>query len=165
MSVALYSVPLEYVFNFYITEITAREWRLLGQEQDGTQLFSWISSADDNTELLNIGIYTNKTKTLITLHVFHEKLNIIQASVNSSRSLLVYIVKTLPNEHNGLKEGLYAPFLMPLLPGKENNPVQVEEASSRQTMVQFIYGKSYKYTAGVRKDRFLLFKHLECKYL
>lgn len=155
---------IHYTYNTYFTEITAREWRLLGQEQDGSQLFSWISSGDNNTELLNIGVYTNKTKTLKTLSVFQEKLNIIQASVNFNHSLLVYIVKTLPNEHNGLKVGLYTVFLLPLLIGKDNKSIQVEEGSSRQTMVQFIYGKTYKYTAGVQKDRFILLKHLECKY-
>lgn len=99
------------------------------------------------------------------LHVFEEKLNIIQASVNFSHSLLVYVVKILPNESSEVKEALYCPFLLPLEFGKENQPIEVEEASTKQIMVQYVYGKSQKYSPGVRNDRFLLFKHLECKYL
>ncbi|XP_047032671.1 protein pigeon [Helicoverpa zea] len=142
-------------------EVTAREWRLLGQEQDGSQLLSWVSDKDGK-EVLNLGSYTNKTKTLITLHTFDEKLNIIQASVNATHTLLVYIVKILPNENNEIKDPLYSPFLICLLPEADRTPAAVEEPSSKQIMVQYVYGKSTKYSPGIRNDRFLLFKHLEC---
>ncbi|XP_048489320.1 protein pigeon isoform X2 [Plutella xylostella] len=143
-------------------EVTAREWRLIGQEQDGSQLLTWVTSTHNNQELLNIGVYTNKTKTLSKLHRFNEKLNIIQASVNASHSLLVYVVKEIPKEDEVSKEALYYPYLLPLLLDKENKPIQVQDASSKQVMVQYVYGKSHKYSPGVRNDRFLLFKHLEC---
>ncbi|XP_049691979.2 protein pigeon isoform X2 [Helicoverpa armigera] len=142
-------------------EVTAREWRLLGQEQDGSQLLSWVSDKDGK-EVLNLGSYTNKTKTLITLHTFEEKLNIIQASVNATHTLLVYIVKIPPNENNEIKDPLYSPFLICLLPEADRTPAAVEEPSSKQIMVQYVYGKSTKYSPGIRNDRFLLFKHLEC---
>uniref|UniRef100_A0A2A4JXP5 Gamma-secretase-activating protein C-terminal domain-containing protein n=1 Tax=Heliothis virescens TaxID=7102 RepID=A0A2A4JXP5_HELVI len=142
-------------------EVTAREWRLLGQEQDGSQLLSWVSDKDSK-EVLNLGSYTNKTKTLITLHTFDEKLNIIQASVNATHTLLVYIVKILPNENNEVKDPLYCPFLICLLPDADRTPTAVEEPSTKQIMVQYVYGKSTKYSPGIRNDRFLLFKHLEC---
>ncbi|XP_026319720.1 protein pigeon [Hyposmocoma kahamanoa] len=142
-------------------EITAREWRLLGQEQDGTQLLSWVSTKDTK-EVLNIGLYTNKTKTLTTLYNFNENLNIIQASVNASHTLLVYVVKQLPNEDCGTLEALYCPYLLCLLPDKPSEPVAIEEGSTKQIMVQYVYGKSNKYSPGIRNDRFILFKHLEC---
>lgn len=144
------------------TEVTAREWRLLGQEQDGSQLLSWVSDKD-NKEVLNIGTYTNKNKTLITLHTFDEKLNIIQASVNATHTLLVYIVKNLSSEHSEDREPLYCPKLICLLPESDRTPAEVEEPSTKQIMVQYVYGKSTKYSPGIRNDRLLLFKHLECK--
>ncbi|XP_035446863.2 protein pigeon [Spodoptera frugiperda] len=142
-------------------EVTAREWRLLGQEQDGSQLLSWVSDKDGK-EVLNIGSYTNKNKTLIVLHTFDEKLNIIQASVNATHTLLVYIVKKLANENDENKESLYCPYLVCLLPESDRTPEAVEDPSIKQIMVQYVYGKSTKYSPGIRNDRFLLFKHLEC---
>lgn len=144
--------------------MTAREWRLLGQEQDGFQLLTWVSDVDSK-EVLNIGIYTHRTKSLITLHTFEKKLNIIQASVNATHTLLVYVVKKLPPEGSEVKEALYCPYLICLLPDKKSGPEEVEQESTKQIMVQYVYGKSNKYSPGIRNDRFLLFKHLECKYL
>lgn len=148
---------------YMITEVTAREWRLLGQEQDGSQLLSWVSTKNDN-EVLNIGVYTNKTKNLTTLYTFDEKLNIIQASVNATHSLLVYVVKIIPEEDSDVKEPLYCPYLICLMPDKVYSPVKVEERCTKQIMLQYVYGKSNKYSPGIRNDRFLLFKHLECKF-
>lgn len=118
----------------------------------------------NDKEVMNIGVYTNSTKTLTVLHTFQEKLNIIQASVNSTYSLLIYVVKVLPKEEEESKEALYCPYLISLLPDKIRAPEEIEEGSTRQIMVQYIYGKSNKYSPGIRNDRFLLFKHLECKY-
>ncbi|CAG9580990.1 unnamed protein product [Danaus chrysippus] len=141
-------------------EVTAREWRLVGQEQDGSQILTWHSTVEDK-EVMNVGVYINKTKTLTTLHTFEDKLNIIQASVNSSHSLLVYVVKTIPTDDDEQKEPTYSPYLVSLLPDKVNLPEEVEQASTKQIMLQFVYGKSNKYSPGIRNDRFLLFKHLE----
>lgn len=127
-------------------------------------MLTWISKDSTDKEVYNIGVYTNKTKTLTTLHTFDEKLNIIQGSVNATRSLLVYIVKELPDDENDLKEPLYCPYLIELLKEKDRVPVEVEEKSTKQIMVQYVYGKSNKYSPGIRNDRFLLFKHLECEY-
>lgn len=132
----------------------------MGQEQDGSQVLSWVSDKDGK-EVLNIGSYTNKTKTLITLHTFDDTPNIIQASVNATHTLLVYIVKSVLTENN--EDLLYWPYLVCLLPESDRCPVVVEEPSTKQTMVQYVYGKSTKYSPGIRNDRFLLFKHLECK--
>ncbi|CAG9796907.1 unnamed protein product [Diatraea saccharalis] len=143
-------------------DITAREWRLVGQEQDGSQMLTWKSTHKNGDDVLNLGIYTNKTKTLTTLHTFSENLNIIQASVNSTHSLLVYVVKELPTEENDVTEPLYCPYLICLLEEQDKTPVEVEEKSKKQIMVQYVYGKSNKYSPGIRNDRFLLFKHLEC---
>lgn len=154
-----------FVQNICFSEVTAQEWRLIGQEQDGSQMLTWISKDKTDKEVFNIGVYTNKTKSLTTLHTFDEKLNIIQGSVNATRTLLVYIVKELPSDDNEIKEPLYCPYLIGLLNEKDKVPVEVEEKSTKQIMVQYVYGKSNKYSPGIRNDRFLLFKHLECKYL
>lgn len=139
---------------------------MVGQEQDGAQLLTWISGKDE--DVMNIGVYMNKAKTLTTLYTFEEKLNIIQASVNSTHSLLAYVVKVLPpddsSDDNKTKDAFYYPYLVSLLPDKVGVPEAVEEASTKQIMLQFVYGKSNKYSPGIRNDRFLLFKHLECKF-
>lgn len=160
----LASVTMFVIRKFFVwfPEITAREWRLLGQEQDGTQLLSWIATKDDK-EVLNIGLYTNKTKTLTTLYNFKEKFNIIQASVNATHTLLIYVVKQLPYEDGETLDALYCPYLLCLLSDKPSAPVAIEESSTKQIMVQYVYGKSNKYSPGIRNDRFILFKHLECK--
>lgn len=142
--------------------ITAREWRLLGQEQDGTQLLSWVATKYDK-EVLNIGLYTNRTKSLTTLYTLNEKLNIIQASVNATHTLLIYVVKQLPYEDCETLEASYCSYLLCLLPDKPSEPVAIEEGSTKQIMVQYVYGKSNKYSPGIRNDRFILFKHLECE--
>ncbi|RVE47795.1 hypothetical protein evm_007550 [Chilo suppressalis] len=143
-------------------DVTAREWRLIGQEQDGSQMLSWRSTNKYGEEVLNLGMYTNKTKNLVTLHTFKENLNIIQASVNITHSLLVYVVKEIPTEENDFMEPLYCPYLICLLDQNDKTPVEVEEKSKKQIMVQYVHGKSNKYSPGIRNDRFLLFKHLEC---
>ncbi|CAB3240160.1 unnamed protein product [Arctia plantaginis] len=120
--------------------VTAREWRLLGQEQHGSQILSWVSDNKDSKEVLNIGIYTNKNKTLIILHTFEEKLNIIQASVNATHTLMVYIVKKLPSDNSEIKDPLYCPYLICLLPESNRTPEVVEEPSTKQIMIQYVYG-------------------------
>lgn len=112
--------------------------------------------------MLNIGVYTNKTKTLTNIYTFDKKINIIQASVNTSHSLVAYVVKVFPSASKD--EALYCPFLVGILPDKITGPEEIEEASTKQIMVQYVYGKSNKYSPGIRNDRFILFKHLECKY-
>jgi hypothetical protein len=166
MASVVYLSKSIYKYPFISLEVTAREWRLIGQEQDGSQMLSWVSTNGDGKEVFNIGEYTNKTKTLVTLHTFDEKLNIIQASVNATHSLLVYVVKVLSTAENEVDGPLYCPYLVCLLPtdGAERVPIEVEESSKKQIMVQYVYGKSNKYSPGIRNDRFLLFKHLECKY-
>lgn len=151
------------VFVIWILEVTARQWRLLGQEQDGSQLLTWVSEANDNKEVQNIGVYTNKTKTLSTLHTFEEKINIIQASVNITHTLLAYVVKKVPSEDSDFTEPLYCPYLLCLLPDKKRVYEEVEESSTKQIMVQYVHGKSNKYSPGIRNDRLLVFKHLQCK--
>ncbi|CAK1544400.1 unnamed protein product [Leptosia nina] len=140
-------------------EVTAREWRLVGQEQDGSQILTWISTLQNN-DVLNIGVYINRSKTLKTLYTFVEKVNVIQASVNSSHSLVAYVAKTNPNDSE--TEALYRPYLVGILPDKVTGPEEIEEWSNKQVMVQYVYGKSNKYSPGIRNDRFILFRHLEC---
>lgn len=85
--------------------------------------------------------------------------------MNATQSLLAYVVKKLPTDDAEAKEPLYCAYLMCLLPDKERVSEQIEDSSTKQIMVQYIYGKSNKYSPGIRNDRFLLFKHLECEFV
>lgn len=70
----------------------AIEWRILGQEQDGSILASWVSKPV-HTPKSFIGIYNPSEKSFDILHTFPQRENVIQASINRSRTLLVFVIK------------------------------------------------------------------------
>jgi hypothetical protein len=83
----------------------ANEWRLLGQEQDGTLLFSWIQSSKTQKPVTNIGLYSFPTNDLTIIHSFGSTVNCIQASIDSSKTFLIYVVKEVDPENNTIFGG------------------------------------------------------------
>lgn len=65
-----------------------REWRLLGQERDGCFLFSWLQIDNINSSFTNIGLYDYRENDLKTIYSFERQVNVIQASINSERTIL-----------------------------------------------------------------------------
>lgn len=98
------------------------------------------------------------------LHTFPEALNLVQASINQSRSLLGYVSKRRkensaeisPNScENGALE-LYEAHIAEL---KTDTVHTLETQRSKQVRIQFLYKKKEQKD----RDKFLLLVHRECK--
>lgn len=143
-----------------------REWRLVGQERDLSQLFTWIARPSaGGVDVTHIGTYHHESNDFRLLHQFDVCLNIIQASVNDSRTLLTYVVKetniSLAYEN---VDYFYKPYLLQL---KSKNPIKaipIENKRNKQVMVQFLYKKNKSIVQNSIVDKFLLLIHLECMY-
>ena len=87
---------------------SATEWKILGQEKDGSILSTWISKFNSDSDFVShIGIYNPKQKSFEILHRFDKHItNIVQASCNSYKTLLAYVIK---EDVDG--QTLYQPFL------------------------------------------------------
>ena len=139
----------------------AIEWRILGQEQDGSLLASWSTYKDDRNDLKsNIGLYNPKEKTFQILHKFQTRENIIQASVNATRTLLLFVLKEV-------KDGLpccYKAFLIEIKDTDDCEPVLIMERETKQIMTQFQWRKLATFYKS-NQDKFLIMIHEECIYL
>lgn len=153
---------------------TAIEWRILGQEQDGSMLASWISLAVNETpiERSHIGVYNPVEKSFQILHSFDKRENCIQASVNTSRTLLSYVLKeprTKPSTtaaESIQSEFVYKPFIVEIKTDNDapSNCVRhnlLPEGSSKQVMTQFLWQKKSIFEKTY-EDKLLLFIHDDC---
>jgi hypothetical protein len=136
----------------------ANEWRLLGQEQDGTLLFSWIQSSKTQKPVTNIGLYSFPTNDLTIIHSFGSTVNCIQASIDSSKTFLIYVVKEVDPENNTIFT--YRPYLLRL--DKEKNEIcDLDLERSKQVLVQFLYQK-HSVLSESSNVKFLILIHQEC---
>lgn len=152
---------------------TAVEWRILGQEQDGSMLASWISLAVNETpiERSHIGLYNPVEKFFQILHSFGKRENCIQASVNSSRTLLSYVLKETRTKDNAndtetASEFIYTPFIVAIKADNDKPSTCVRETllpdgSSKQIMTQFLWQKKSIFEKTF-EDKLLLFIHDDC---
>lgn len=147
----------------------AIEWRILGQEQNGLMLATWISTLfDDNqsadNENSHIGLYDPHHKSFEILHSFEKRENIIQASVNVSKTLLTFVVKKL---NTGSDQGTYYAYLTEIKGGCNNKSPQIDllpDGSTQQVMTQFLWQKMSAFEKKY-EDRLLLFNHEKFVYL
>lgn len=147
-----------YIGKFSLVE-PANEFKILGQEQDGTILTSWVSGSDSSV----IGCYNPKEKSFEVLKRFSGRENIIQASVNRSKSLLLYIQKNQILTDNSENEGgsdkfVYKPFLAELTDPSGGVHSLLDEDRSKQVLAQFLWPKQPK---NLTQDKFLLMIHEE----
>uniref|UniRef100_A0AAG5DL41 Gamma-secretase-activating protein C-terminal domain-containing protein n=1 Tax=Anopheles atroparvus TaxID=41427 RepID=A0AAG5DL41_ANOAO len=144
----------------------AIEWRILGKEQDSSMLASWVSfdpkkGRDD--QRTNVGIYTPKTKTFDTLYTFAGRENVMQASVNFTRTLLLYVVKELKQDESGRRNcDVYRAYLVEVRPRVESvRPhLLLEVDRNRQVMATFLWRKLSTFEKNYQ-DKFLLLVHHE----
>ncbi|GFG36550.1 hypothetical protein Cfor_06172 [Coptotermes formosanus] len=153
-----------------------KEWKLLGQEQDGSLLVSWLieSIDEDGVSKLQscIGLFHQKDNILKVLCTFNQYVNIIQATVNHSHTLLGFITKVKvcpsPNETTDKETSkdtsdissleVYRVFILDVrFPEEQKEPVDLGLERSRQLMIQFLYRKK----EHVATEKFLLFIHQE----
>lgn len=141
----------------------AIEWRILGKEQDGSLLAGWVSMdpANRSEQKSKIGIYLPKNKTLEILYSFAAKENIIQASVNLTKTLLLYTTKELRQEESGRKTDIYRTFLVEIKENIDVEPLMLMEVDrSHQMMAQFQWRNLPTFEKS-QQDKFLLLIHHE----
>ncbi|KAG5675167.1 hypothetical protein PVAND_005092 [Polypedilum vanderplanki] len=146
----------------------ANEFKILGQEKNGTLLASWISKEiESNQDISMIGSYNAKEKSFEIVYKFSSRQNIIQASINVSRSLLLYVIKEQictdnceTDESSDIKY-VYRAFLAELKNKDEAPKELLETARSKQVLAQFLWYKQQRNS----QDRFLLMIHEECIFL
>lgn len=153
----------------YNYQHTAIEWRILGQEQDGSMLSSWVSIEQHETsiERSHIGLFNPIEKSFRILHSFKQRENCIQATVNRSTTLLSFVLKTEANNETNASETttqwVYTPYIVEI----QSNAVEqsthkplLSTGSQQQIMTQFLWQK----VAGIdtfKEDKLLLFVHNE----
>uniref|UniRef100_A0A336MW29 CSON005007 protein n=1 Tax=Culicoides sonorensis TaxID=179676 RepID=A0A336MW29_CULSO len=137
--------------------VRAIEWRILGQEHDGSILASWITSDDPSAQFSNIGLYNVKEKTFDILYSFNKRENIVQATVNQSKTLLVYVIKDQCGSENSF---IYKAILTEINNAEPKPPLILQEKSHKQIMTQFIWGKLSTFEKK-NQDRFLVMVHEE----
>lgn len=131
------------------------EWRILGQEQGGELLASWISSTAQN-ERSHIGVYSPTEKSFDILYSFEQRMNVIQASMNTRRTLLSFVIRTGDE---------YVPYIVEI----RNCHCSLAEphrligdTKCKQIMVQFLWPKKDDKSF---QDKLLVFVHGEGIYL
>ncbi|XP_012217825.1 protein pigeon [Linepithema humile] len=150
---------------------TAEQWKLLGQEKDGSILIGWMEESEKNdacTSCTVVGCYDQINNKLQILHRFPEVLNIVQATVNQSHTLMGYVTKEKSHlettdspehqcsDHNATNE-FYRAFLVELTID-DTKVHNLEMERSKQVRIQFLYRE--KEQLGV--DKFLVLIHHEC---
>ncbi|XP_053662379.1 protein pigeon [Anopheles marshallii] len=143
----------------------AIEWRILGKEQDSSLLASWVSfdpKKGREEQRTNVGIYTPKHKTFAVLYTFPGRENVIQASVNLTHTLLLYVTKEIKQDESGRNCDIYRAFLVEVRPKVESiRPhLLVEVERNRQVMVTFLWRKLSTFEKNYQ-DKFLLLVHHE----
>lgn len=138
----------------FFTDIS--ECRLIGQEQNGSFLLSWVQTKkDQSTSQTHIGIYSYRENTLNKIYSFREKTTCTQASINFEQTVLGFITK----ENNPHPPHTYRAFLYSV--GKDYDDVlDLKVESTKQVMIQFLYSKQSVLTE-IQNIKFLLFIHQE----
>lgn len=137
---------------------SAIEWRILGQEQDGSLLASWVSVDKFNErqqEQSNIGLYNPTEKSFRILYSFEKRENCVQATVNANRTLLAFVLKDLLN-------AIYTPFVVEINSNDEQNASEaaiplLADGSQQQVMTQFLWQRKTSL-----EEKLLLFVHDDC---
>lgn len=107
-----------------------------------------------------LGIFTAKSKKFEILYNFPEVRNVIQASCNASKTLLLFVVK---NE----AEATYQPFLVEIREKRNDDddddphPI-LELPRAKQVMAQFLWASNKKNFEKYYRDKFLVMIHEDC---
>uniref|UniRef100_T1HBR6 Gamma-secretase-activating protein C-terminal domain-containing protein n=1 Tax=Rhodnius prolixus TaxID=13249 RepID=T1HBR6_RHOPR len=146
------------VLNF----VGSNNWKLLGQEKDGSILVGFedkISDIDPGGRT-NIAVYNFRFNSFRILHTTNTKQNIIQVSINSTHTLLVYVVKSSCSESEDLIRHDAYKYSLHLTSVDSSKTIckPIKFESNNQIMAQFLY----KIKPSDDLDRYLVFIHQEC---
>ncbi|XP_012148949.1 gamma-secretase activating protein pigeon isoform X2 [Megachile rotundata] len=151
---------------------SAEQWKLLGQERDGSLLVGWTEEIIEDgvsTSYTVIGHYDRINDKLQVLHQFSEVLNIVQATINQSKTVLGYVIKQKVSTDNNVESEeekdqsmsteieMYEAYIIELK-GKEVKIHNLDAKRSKQVRIQFLY----KEKEHGKWDKFLLLIHQEC---
>ncbi|XP_065356971.1 protein pigeon [Calliphora vicina] len=143
----------------------AIEWRVLGQEQDGSMLASWqFEHLETNVLKTCIGHFNAVKKTLRILHRLNEQVEVVQATVNSSFSLLTYVAKKPWSEDNENEEGKqavlhYFPYIVEIRSDESViSTFLLKQPCRRQVMTQFLWRSENRFDK-VWQDKLLVMTH------
>lgn len=123
----------------------------MGQEHDGTLLFSWVQH-----KCTHIGLHNFKNNTLDIVYKFDKQENCVQASINLDRTYLAFILKNINEE-----EIIYKPFIYKL-DIKQLYDLKLER--SKQVFIQFLYQKQSILSEN-HTVKFLVLIHQESKLM
>ncbi|XP_012263330.2 protein pigeon [Athalia rosae] len=155
--------------------VKAEQWKLLGQEKDGSLLVGWVEESSERNSALPysvIGHYDRAKGTLQIVYKFSQVLNVVQATINQYHTLLGYVIKTsivvddrkvetdcaTVNEGSSESDTLevYRVYVVDLCsPTKTINNLELER--SKQARIQFLY----KQRPQRNLDQFLVLIHQE----
>nr|XP_034189655.1 protein pigeon isoform X1 [Osmia lignaria] len=151
---------------------SAEQWKLLGQEKDGSLLVGWTEETVEesvSTSYTVIGHYDRINDKLQVLHQFSEVLNIVQATINQSRTVFGYVIKQKVNLDKSIESEeekdqststeieMYEAYVAELK-GEEVKIHNLDAKRSKQVRIQFLY----KEKEHGKWDKFLLLIHQEC---
>lgn len=111
-----------------------------------------------------IGCYNPKEKSFDVLKKFSERENVIQSSVNATKTLLAYVLKDQIQTDNCETDNgsdikyVYKPFITDVNEDSSHSLLEVDR--SQQTFVQFLWPKQQ----NLNREKFLLFIHEEGIY-
>ncbi|KYM85166.1 Protein pigeon [Atta colombica] len=148
----------------------AEQWKLLGQEKDGSILIGWVEESERNdicTLCTVVGRYDQIDNKLQILHRFSEILNIVQATVNQNHTLMGYVTKQKnclkisdPLEDRSGHE-FYGEFYRVFIVELTTDDTKVHDLEikrSEQVRIQFLYREKEQLDV----DKFLVLIHHEC---
>lgn len=165
---------LDFIISLDIFLERALEWRVLGQERDGSMLTSWQFEKKDlsATRPFYIGHFDASKKSLRVLCELEAGITeIVQASINSSHNVLAYVVKcsstndgdpeeqTFNNYMAKIKELKYDPASKP-----RTWPL-LKKSSQYQVMVQFLWRSETSSKNIPEKDTLLVMIHRQSNVL
>nr|CAH7767241.1 unnamed protein product [Callosobruchus chinensis] len=141
-------------FHYFADEFN--EWKPLGQERDCSFLFSWLHTKEQESRT-HIGIYEYHKDLLTPIYSFQTKVNCIQASINSDKTLLAFVIKETDDE---TKESTYKAYLYKTGSSFEDT-YDLKLERNRQMMVQFLHPKVSVLSEN-QPAKLLVLAHQEC---
>ncbi|CAH1393019.1 unnamed protein product [Nezara viridula] len=133
-------------------------WKFIGQEQNGLILVSWeetLSGSPDVGFITAVGLFNVSSNELKVLYKFDRSVNIVQASINEAKSVLVFVKKVMETRVETTEIPHFYEFHIITVKDSYFINCDIDVKSAHQVMAQFLYRKK----VGI--DRFLIFVHLE----